>query len=677
MFKSHHTYFEMDLPYEVLVYLFKYLPPSDRQAASETCRTWYAAASDQCFVDNKAVVFYKAELYDGQEPLDILVKSPVDFSNFVFSDVEVSNKTKGFWDTLGENIKGITLRSCDTCEKMFVYIIEKCPNLEVLRIESCRELFMSGRLLEGKSDGITANSLENLKVLSLTENQYLTDALVSRFTDAAPKLEELDLSGCSLQFHLGLVKRFYPTTIENKPLTPSESVLTFYFVLQVIISRAPQMKRLKFSSTLIDGSALKLLADVEDLRLESLEMFGCDQLTNSGIVKLISYQTSLKVLNIGMCSRVTDQSVVNICRNLVNLESLNIQRCRAVTDLGIVELNKLKKLKTLNISQCELITKEGLENGLLSMKNEILEEFDIHSLNLDESGLIMISEKLPNLRSLDISYCFNAVTDKSIQLIFKNQVWLLCLKMSHCDKVTDAGLTGMGKAHDDEEAVVSNYDQCYTHHKIHLGSRAEEEILRDARRKRDVKKLCEKYSSDSYTGYSLERLKSLRELDISGCNKITDVSLTYAFYFKELAHLNMSMCQQVTHKGIEHLVKNCPSIEYFNLIDCYNLKDEAIKVIVKGLKRLKSLNLRGCNQLTNKTIDAVRDNCKKLKFLDVQGCRAISAETACTIGNIPTLHTVLVSKPTNYMTEDGLKDRAPAPTFLPALMRKLLSRRSP
>jgi hypothetical protein len=38
----------------------------------------------------------------------------------------------------------------------------------------------------------------------------------------------------------------------------------------------------------------------------------------------------------------------------------------------------------------------------------------------------------------------------------------------------------------------------------------------------------------------------LQELDLCGCNRITDVSLKYAFSFLELQHLNLSLCQQVS-----------------------------------------------------------------------------------------------------------------------------------
>ena len=82
------------------------------------------------------------------------------------------------------------------------------------------------------------------------------------------------------------------------------------------------------------------------------------------------------------------------------------------------------------------------------------------------------------------------------------------------------------------------------------------------------------------------------------------------------------------------------------------------------------ISFQGCNQLTNKTIEAVRDHCKILKVLDIQGCLNISAELGCALGNLPTLHTVLMSKPGPYIT-DGVKNRSPAPPLLPSLLRKL------
>ncbi|XP_041975178.1 F-box/LRR-repeat protein fbxl-1-like [Aricia agestis] len=658
-----------NLPFEVLVYIFKYLPRADRKAAGETCRTWNMVANDHCYVKGKLAVINKIELCDNTTSLEIFENSSMTINNYMFCDVEISSKVNSFWKKMGAHVKCLSLRNCDIHEKEFMYLLDKCENLEVLHIQGCKELFMSGCLLEGKTDGLQPNSLCNLRCLSLSENQYLTDALFNRFVKAAPALEDLNLSGSSVQFHYGLVRRFYPpgTDIFEKP---SESVLTFYFILQFIISRASSIRSLQFSNTLLDGSAVSSIAQIEGLQLRYLLVSSCDQLTNLGIRSLVNHQKLLKELDISLCTRVTDQSLVLIADNLINLENLNIQRCRAVTDLGIIELAKLKRLKKLNISQMENITRLGFEKGICKEVNTLIQDLDISALNLDERAIIIISEKLPELRNLNMSYCFNGVTDTSIQMIFKNQIWMRKLRINHCDKVTDAGLTGMGKVDgDNNNPTSSEYVEPNGPQKIHLGSRAEEEIVRDAKRKLDVMRMCENLSMDSYSGYSLARMKGLKTLDIGGCNKITDVSLTYAFNHTELTSLNLSTCQQITVEGLKHLVKNCPSIEYLMLVDCFNLKDEGFIEIVKGLKRLTNLEVRGCNQLTDQAVEAIKTYCKKIKVLDLQGCRNISAEAACCIGNIPTLHTVLMSKPGPYIT-DGVKNRTPAPSFFPSFFRR-------
>lgn len=662
----------MDIPYEILVYIFKHLPKSDRLAASETCRLWYQAANDTYFIKHKYITFYSTQLNTSNSPLKIFEKSILDYTNYVFKEVELPNELCYFWDNVGPIIKKLTIRSCDICEKAFIYIMQKCTNLEELGLENCKELFMSGCLLEGKTEGFLTQNLEELKSLSLLGNTYLSDALFNRFVSVAPKLQELNLSSCSMQFHLGLVKKFYPAGTDVI-LSPSESVLTFYFILNFIISRAPLIKRLYFNSTLIDGSGLRLLAEIEDLELEVLHVNSCDQLTRMGILALCTLQTSLRELDIGMCTRVTDQSLVYISDSLTYLEKLSIQRCRAVTDAGIAGLSKLKNLKHLNISQCDLITKEGIEKGVCGEDNTLL-ELDVHCLNLDESALIMISEKLPKLQLLDISYCFNAVTDISIQMVFKNQLMLHTLKMSHCDKVSDAGLTGMGTVDEsyENEGPVNSVMDTGSPYKIYLGSKAEEEIVRDARRKEDIKNLCEKINTSTCTGYSMARLINLKVLDLSNCNRITDVSITYAFKFKELYDLNLSRCQQITHKGMKHLVAHCPSIEYLNLSDCYNLNDVAISTLVKNLRRLKYLHLKGCDQLTDKSLDSIKIECEKLKYIDLQGCGNLSSDLALTLTSIPTLHTIYISRANDFVDSGNPNGEVKRKEkFLPILMRKL------
>lgn len=310
---------------------------------------------------------------------------------------------------------------------------------------------MLGRLLDNEKDvNEISSNFHSLIQLSLGSNRYLSDALFNRLVSICPNLQSLSLFDCQISFHSGLYKKFYPTngSIEQA----SESVLTFINVLGYIKRQARQLKHLNFGRTLIDGVALGSLAMVENLRLESLRLPSCDQLTSAGL-RCLANQTTLKELDLSYCTRVTDASLVCISQNLINLEILIIRRCRGITDLGISHLNLLRKLRSLDISECDQLTGQCIVEGLCKSPfktrptdqipqqnsensdpntNEIenkeslcssdkfvnrkLENLSANALNLDEKAIECIASSFPQLKLLDVGYCFSAVTDKTIQV---------------------------------------------------------------------------------------------------------------------------------------------------------------------------------------------------------------------------------------------------------------------
>lgn len=138
--------------------------------------------------------------------------------------------------------------------------------------------------------------------------------------------------------------------------------------------------------------------------------------------------------------------------------------------------------------------------------------------------------------------------------------------------------------------------------KISLRSKAEQEIVNDAMRKRAMMEICqhkEFHRDVASTGYSIERLKGLRVLRLSQCNKLSDISLMYAFSLKELKEISLAKCQQVSAVGIKSLVQNCPSLEVVDLSECHNVNDKAIELIAMHLRRLQTLSLERCFQLSD------------------------------------------------------------------------------
>lgn len=219
----------------------------------------------------------------------------------------------------------------------------------------------------------------------------------------------------------------------------------------------------------------------------------------------------------------------------------------------------------------------------------------------------------------------------------------------------------------DHSSQIAQCEQA-NHNSLHISlrSRAEEDIVNDAQRKRIMlnkyMKLANKEELNC-SQYSISRLKGLRSLNVASCNRISDISLKYAFDLIELEQLSLSKCQQVSAVGIESIVMKCPSIRTLNLSDCHNISDEAIKMISTQLKRLTYLHIERCSHLTDLSLDAIALNCKKLKLLNVRGCRSMCPEPNLRLQNLDSIQQILVSKPGPYVRSS---EKAPKPPPMPA-----------
>lgn len=417
-----------------------YLNPSDILEASLTCRRWFEAAMHPAFIDKFQLNFYKVHLNDVNEstsPLNAFMTSCRFYTKIILNQVDFG-QTEEFWQRFGNQFTEITFNTCDLREKTFNGILKMLTNLQTLEINNCRELFMSGRLFKNPYEkAAICLACSNVRNIRLCNNRYLSDALFNRIVGTMKNIQSLDLSGCHISFHNGLYRKFYPDSQQDA----SESVLTFYYILQFIQYQAEHLKSLNFSGTLIDGSALTRLAELQNLQLDKLTLRSCDQLTNTGISTFVRHQCRLIELDLSMSVRLTDLSLIEICKSLTLLKVLKLRRCRAVTDVSICEIYLLKNLCTLDISECDAITSDGLLNGILKgQKNDKLVELHVSALNICELAVVRIAECLPRLTLLDLSFCKNAVTDFAVQLIFKNLIKLRTLNLEFCDKVIEGFL---------------------------------------------------------------------------------------------------------------------------------------------------------------------------------------------------------------------------------------------
>lgn len=209
---------------------------------------------------------------------------------------------------------------------------------------------------------------------------------------------------------------------------------------------------------------------------------------------------------------------------------------------------------------------------------------------------------------------------------------------------------------------VSNNHQRIPY-QISLRSRAEEDIVNDAKRKKIMMEMCQQNANNTEsnsTQYSITRLRGLRVLNLSTCNRISDVSLKYNFAFSELKSLNLARCQQISSDGIEAFLPRCPSLEIINLSECHNITDRAIGAITMQAKRLTHLYIERCIHLTDCSLDYIALNCKRLKYLDVRGCR-LMCEPNLRVEHMRSLKHIAASKPGPYLPAFDTTKRPKAP----------------
>ncbi|ESO92396.1 hypothetical protein LOTGIDRAFT_162707 [Lottia gigantea] len=126
----------------------------------------------------------------------------------------------------------------------------------------------------------------------------------------------------------------------------------------------------------------------------------------------------------------------------------------------------------------------------------------------------------------------------------------------------------------------------------------------------------------------LEQLFSLchniKKLSLENC-KLTDSICRYIGQNSEIESLNLTMCQGITHHGMEPILNNCNQLECLNISWTW-LNKETIEYISNNLpNRLVKLNWSGCREnITDNEIMKITDRCKRLKELDLSDSTVIT-----------------------------------------------------
>ncbi|XP_069136022.1 putative RNA-binding protein EEED8.10 isoform X1 [Argopecten irradians] len=150
-----------------------------------------------------------------------------------------------------------------------------------------------------------------------------------------------------------------------------------------------------------------------------------------------SVPTTLKFLNLTHCTKLTDLGIRKICLRCKHLTELYISHCKSLTDQSLVNITQnLKRLKVFNLEgSYSQITPLGLKK---IEQLVCLEEVSFaQNSAVDDEVLTQCAVGCPNLTCVDVSACYQHVTDRGIQALTRCSD-LLNLNISYLSHVSDS-----------------------------------------------------------------------------------------------------------------------------------------------------------------------------------------------------------------------------------------------
>jgi len=338
--------------------------------------------------------------------------------------------------------------------------------------------------------------------------------------------------------------------------------------------------------------------------LRHLYLSGCRRINGSAVSHLVHYFPYLQTFHIAGCSQaIKDDCIMQICKHLPDLTSLNLEGLGNITDTSLIEIFKrLHKLVYLNVNGCK----------------------KVRCSFLTQYGNIIL-RRIEN--QVDDGNLTNPILDDLISAIRNsNGLSLAALKAYFTDSSSIVNFTAVEDSIFRVQLEVAN---------LCLGL---------PRRNFGLPK-------GSLSFFSLTSMGRLRDVDVSGCESVTDtdVQVLAAICSPSLQSLELRGCT-IGNSAIKALAfYNCDNLVSLDVSACFKIGDEGVISLCpsvnrsydvetgrKGCPALTSLKIASLPLLTDRALFAisgkstnprVNSNCSSLKqllLLDVKNCPNVS-----------------------------------------------------
>lgn len=382
-------------------------------------------------------------------------------------------------------------------KRLYLILILSILSLSLYAISSFKDIF-----------NVIIDSNGNLIGLKITEygKNYMSDQDINSNEMEFHNIQTLDLNGCYKIKHISNLSSFS----HLKKLDLSYC----YSLTNVIIS---------------------------NYDLEELNISGCPNLQDEGIISLFCSNENLSEINLGGCFRLSDNTFRHL-EHFINLRKLNISNCTNIS-YSIYFIKNLTNLRSLNISGCYNIIQDDF------LKN------------------------LTKLRTLDISRCkglsrYSDVSSSTNKIFWKSLRNLTNLEVLNLSDI------------DLYEGTIIFYN---------------EEKIEFITNFSNLKVIDFSDNCCFYPDNYLSIMSNLKSLNLKGCGKTSNDTLRIiSSNIANLTNLNLDSCSYISDRGINYL-NSLHDLQSLDLSRCFNITN----IDLRQLENLKELYIVQITNLSN------------------------------------------------------------------------------
>ena len=353
--------------------------------------------------------------------------------------------------------------------------------------------------------------------------------------------------------------------------------------------------------------------------LESLTIWNCARVGDRGLASIAQFCSKLKKVDISNVPKITDSGLISIAKACRKLSEVRVETCPLVGDGALRALAEYSaEIKTMVVKNCPLVGTSASVCFPSSLSN-----LSLTGTFLSDPGLVELSNNLTKLQSLELEKCHEVTSEGLMTALSNLSPSLRALSLVKCN--------GVGRTIKEGENSAPGHCQYLQSVTINACPMVCDEFLYSlGKRLVGVKSISlVNLTEISDCGFvfllvAMRQRDALRNVDLSGCTRITDWSVAAAVRAAtdSLRCLTLDGCDGVTDRGLRLIGHFCRGLVELHLSGCAKIGDGGVAELLSGAaaaqglpwkdSRLQVLSLEGCGKITDESL-------RRLEEMAVQG----------------------------------------------------------